>query len=640
MANARMDSSEEEKEPSAAVEEASIFPFSSDVEIRPVEKPERDLCADNSSGRFKHRVFISHRGTQKQNIAFPMMAIFSYFCGREFAAFDRVTFELGEENRTAISKALSQSLHCLVIISKDFFQSKWTVKEVDAFFRAIEKNPDNPKRRKIIPLFMGLSPAECRSLKRSDYESLSEKDFERCRRVAEQLSRISGLEQHERFEVSEESEKLKGFILNQMSDLLKNHLCDGNEPSLLPDFQNQVTPELLAYIYNEAVSYYQRVNGEMNMETLLELIRKQRLQNNLRAQYKEYGQLKRLFDGREIPIVDSFINLALIKETEHKEKEKGLGRGTNLEEKEENEKEFIDERMASYEELYAVKEPLALNQLFEPKNNTETPNKILILGRAGIGKTTLCQYLVVQWASCFPECKDEEQRAGVGNYLRQKFDVVFWIRLRAVADFLNPSHIDKNITSMNVLGYVIHKFCLMLIKDQWPEEIETYIQLNKNKILFILDGYDEITGEVTQSRYLNDFLDRIKNQTYALMTSRPLAIDALEMTFDRKLENIGFTNENIGAYVRHFMRDAEKPTQIEPMLKFLTSHPSVWGIAHIPINLNLLSWLWSEGKLTFKQGQTMTLSKLYDTIVRRIRSAFFKKLKQPKILMNSSLWKN
>ncbi|MCD6040233.1 MAG: repeat protein, partial [Gammaproteobacteria bacterium] len=350
------------------------------------------------------------------------------------------------------------------------------------------------------------------------------------------------------------------------------------------------------------------------------------LKTSLPAHYQRYHQLERLFDEGKTSIVDSFINLALIKETEHKQKEKRLDRGANLvEEKDENVKEFIDERMASHEELYAVKEPLALNQLFEPKDDTKTPNKILILGRAGIGKSVLCQYLAVQWAAGL-ECKDEEQRQSeIGHYFRQKFDAVFWVKLREMADFLSHPDIDKPTARKNLLGYVIHKFCFRLDKKLSPEEIETYIESNKGKALFILDGYDEITEQVRQSHYLDNFLDRMKHQPYLLMTSRPVAIEALKINFDRKLENIGFTNENIEAYVRHFMNDVEKSDQAEPLLKFLKTHPSIWGIAHVPINLELLSWLWSQGDLVLAQGKAMTLSKLYQTIVDRVQGECAKK---------------
>ncbi len=629
MPDARMDSSEEEKESSEAVKQAFVLSFSPDVEIRPVEQPERNLCADNSSGHYKHHVFISHRGKYKPEVAFPIMAIFTYFCDIKFAAFDEVTLEIGNTNCKVISKALSESVHCLALISDDFFESKWTIAEVGAFFEAIEKE-GTQSQRKVIPLFIGLSPGDCGSLNMSGYcdkngVPLSEEVLHYRQKIAKQLSALSGREQARSLTLGKES--VEDFILKQMPDLMKNHLRVENNPVLLPEFHHDINPVLLRYVYREAVSYYKKVHGKVNMTNLLELLRKQRLQTSLRAGYEPHRYLARLFDKREtdILIADSFINLALIKEKEHRKKEKSLGGGANLEEKDENKKEFIDERMASHEELYVVREPLALNQLFEPNDDTQTPNKLLILGRAGIGKSVLCQYLAVQWAF-ESESTDEEQKGELGNYLRQKFDAVFWVRLREVAAG-SPAH--------DTVAKVINQFCLRGLNNLSLEELDFYIKSRSKKILFILDGYDEITDSIGYDRctHLTNFLNELATNQHEniLITSRPLAIDTLgqgRITFNRKLENIGFTNENIEAYVRLFMTDAKKPDQAEPMLKFLKTHPSIWGIAHIPINLNLLNWSWLEGDLKFKEGQIITLSKLYQLIVDRVQITYAEKSSQ------------
>lgn len=230
---------------------------------------EKDLYADGPSG-YTHRVFISHRGTQKEEVAFPIMAIFSYFCGPHFAAFDEVTLELGEENRTVISKALSESAHCLVLVSSDFFESKWPLKEVDAFFKAIEKKGAQGQR-KIIPFFIGLSPDACGSVDMSSYrnngEPLSEKDMQRRRRVATKLSQLSG---RERVQVKAPEESVQDFILKHMPDLIENELR-GRHPALLPEF-NRVDPQLMADIYKEAVAY-KKAKGKVNAWCLREFVR-------------------------------------------------------------------------------------------------------------------------------------------------------------------------------------------------------------------------------------------------------------------------------------------------------------------------------------------------------------------------------
>jgi HEAT repeat protein len=88
---------------------------------------------------------------------------------------------------------------------------------------------------------------------------------------------------------------------------------------------------------------------------------------------------------------------------------------------------------------------------------------------------------------------------------------------------------------------------------------------------------------------------------------------------------MGFLNEDIEAYVHKFMHTAQKPEQAVQMLNFLKLHPGVWGIAHIPINLELLSWLWSKGKLTLERGEIITLSKLYQTIIDQVQKAYIRK---------------
>jgi HEAT repeat protein len=381
-------------------------------------------------------------------------------------------------------------------------------------------------------------------------------------------------------------------------------------------------------IYQAAPYFFPPINYKLVL---------QRLQKSLCARYQQYTHLERLFDNNKVPIADSFINLALIKEAEYKAKEQDLACGS-LEEKSDGDArkksgDYIDERMASHEELYAVKEPLLLTELFEPKNDTRTPNKILILGRAGIGKSILCQYLATQWAASDTagfdndngaDAKNEErQKVSISHYLRQKFDAVFWLKLREVG---------ARATDRDTLLDVLDRFCLEGLKKDKPTrtELASYLEEHTDRILFILDGYDEITDRIDQSeyRYLNRILAEINAHQHLLLTSRPIMIDSLgdrPIRFDRRLENMGFLNENIKDYVHRFMQAAEKSEQVTPMLSFLKAHPSVWGIAHIPINLELLSWLWSKGKLNFEEGEIITLSKLYQTIIDRVQKSYIQK---------------
>ncbi|MCE3238957.1 MAG: symbB [Gammaproteobacteria bacterium] len=250
MSNAR-------KESPSTIEQASPVP---------VQNKKQSLFADGHSG-YTHQVFISHRGTQKKEVAFPIMAIFSYFCDPQFAAYDEVTLTLGDDNRTALSDALSRSAHCLVLISKDFFESKWTVAEVDAFLAAQESAKEP---RKLIPLFVDILPHDCRSLDMSQYRDkhgneIQPYEIQHRKVLAKSLGDTNGYHPGE-------GELLRDFVLKHMPNLMENELR-GKRSALLPEFRNHVDPELLAYVYDKAIIYYDKVKGKVNAANLDEFIR-------------------------------------------------------------------------------------------------------------------------------------------------------------------------------------------------------------------------------------------------------------------------------------------------------------------------------------------------------------------------------
>ena len=124
------------------------------------------------------------------------------------------------------------------------------------------------------------------------------------------------------------------------------------------------------------------------------------LLQHISTYYQEnYQNIPRLlYEDQNYPISDCYINLVLLTEEANKEKERGKkssGDAAN---------NFHDKRLASWEQIYAKKQHLALKDLFnwqETEKKTAPakgpPSRLLLLGRAGIGKSTLCQYLAYQW---------------------------------------------------------------------------------------------------------------------------------------------------------------------------------------------------------------------------------------------------
>ncbi|KAG0611358.1 hypothetical protein M758_7G135500 [Ceratodon purpureus] len=104
----------------------------------------------------KHKIFLSHSGAQKDFV--------EYLCGElerrhHFPFFDRRASSLpkGERFPELILKAAQQCKMAVVVISEDYFASKWPMIELNAFVQARSRSNT---RLKILPLFYKLSVLE------------------------------------------------------------------------------------------------------------------------------------------------------------------------------------------------------------------------------------------------------------------------------------------------------------------------------------------------------------------------------------------------------------------------------------------------------------------------------------------------
>ncbi|MBA8667617.1 NACHT domain-containing protein [Holosporaceae bacterium 'Namur'] len=143
---------------------------------------------------------------------------------------------------------------------------------------------------------------------------------------------------------------------------------------------------------------------------------------------------------KDQPISASYINLAILKKRliEEKEKELREKQGT---ESEGNDKvgKLRDERLETYESMYEEKEAIEVEQLFEKRKSKEI-KKLAIYGRAGIGKSTLCQYIAVRWSE--------------GDLWNDKYKGVIWLPLRKIASELNKQQGEVS------LAEVVRNYCI------------------------------------------------------------------------------------------------------------------------------------------------------------------------------------
>src|SRR3990167_3812286 len=306
------------------------------------------------------------------------------------------------------------------------------------------------------------------------------------------------------------------------------------------------------------------------------------------------GQNQRRFN-----IEDIFVNLAMIKEDKQKKKE------WNFRDKIEN-NEIYDEfsnRLSSWEDLQAVKEPILLDKIFMRDTDVTLPKKLLIIGRAGIGKSTLCQYIAHQWAS---------QKSWLN------FKAVFWISLRNIN---STNYSSCEITWIDLVDKECFKDALTIQNKK--EVLKSEIQAHPEHFLFLLDGYDELSQDAITG-HLKMAFEELKNQQYCLITSRPQQIS--ELIVDRKLEIMGFSPKDIRNYTYKFFErlglgDAAAE-RANILLNFIELQPMILAIAHIPLQLSMTCQLHAENKLIQNGNEKFTFSQLYHLLMQNLFNKF------------------
>ncbi|CAF3883123.1 unnamed protein product [Adineta steineri] len=127
--------------------------------------------------------------------------------------------------------------------------------------------------------------------------------------------------------------------------------------------------------------------------------------DSIRQKYLQQNRIKRMVnEEKSFPIEQNYINLAMVETKEQQEKEKKLKRqddknaAPQQRQVDENadSQQWQDGVRGTYEEIYGVKTSIDVTKIFAKcKKPTK---KVLVLGRAGIGKSTFCQYVTYRWA--------------------------------------------------------------------------------------------------------------------------------------------------------------------------------------------------------------------------------------------------
>ncbi len=226
------------------------------------------------------------------------------------------------------------------------------------------------------------------------------------------------------------------------------------------------------------------------------------------------------------------------------------------------------ERFFNTRESNQRNQKIRLDQLFGPENGFKkvTQKAVILQGDSGSGKSVTVQKIVLDWAS--------------GELYPTLFDVVFHLRckeLNALSDEMSlVDLLDCSLT---------------------PDEIGQILRDIPQRILFIIDGFDELvlSGSKEPLPTKPDIKShpmaivcsllkgRMMRKSFLLVTTRSSAVDKLENVLKKPqcfVEIMGFSEKGVSEYFRMFFEDEEFSSQVFEQVK---AHEMLYTACFIPV---------------------------------------------------------
>ena len=202
--------------------------------------------------------------------------------------------------------------------------------------------------------------------------------------------------------------------------------------------------------------------------------------------------------------------------------------------------------------------------IFKGNRRKPNPDRILVYGRPGIGKSTFAQKISIDWARGKKE-------------ILKKFDLLLMIPLR-------------NVCESKTFHDILKEAKLFSVEDQrLTGSLHTYIRQHKDKVLLVLDGFDEYSAG-TPSPVFDIWKGDELRECVVILTTRPIKEDEVKRFSKVQFQIRGFDSAQIKEFSMKFLNSQK---EVEVFLSYIRKH-KLEEIAEIPLLLLMLCLVWKE----------------------------------------------
>ena len=278
------------------------------------------------------------------------------------------------------------------------------------------------------------------------------------------------------------------------------------------------------------------------------------------------------------------------------------------------------DRLVDYSRVSGTQVKESQEIFFRTVNDESNPKRILLTGKAGIGKSLFCQKLLRDWAN------DELFKPGPRNREFPDFVFAYLLTFRQLS-LLG----EQNVSLQDILN------CCTLLDDKCriDDLLLQYLVNHPEEVLIIMDGFDEyslqdyIVGN-THERYPNSCQEKmpvaalcaklingqILGRSTVLVTSRPDESDKLcEVRFHRNVEITGFSEQEVTEYIKSYFRENESMKNI--VLEHITENEDLLSFAHVPVLCALMCshFEWILKASNSSEDLPVKISELYSEVL-------------------------